>query len=256
VKIDQQFIRALDGYDLQSEAIIEMILELAGALKQEPYELTQAVSQPELEVPAHAEVVLEGYVEPGVREPEGPFGDFMQFYVPVMANHVFRLTAITYRTDPILHAIHAGSSEDVNLLAPSREALILQAGRRTGATVCGVRLLPTILGCAIAVEQRARGEGRAVAEAALNTYSWLKYCIVVDHDVDVNSMDDVWWAVQTRSNPKDAVHVLTGEGFPRDPSGTHVSKAVIDATIPPGHWEEFERKHAPNERSVRLADFL
>jgi UbiD family decarboxylase len=180
----------------------------------------------------------------------------MQFYVPVMANHVFRLTAITHRTDPILHAIHAGSSEDVNLLAPSREALILQAGRRTGATVCGVRLLPTILGCAIAVEQRARGEGRAVAEAALNTYSWLKYCIVVDHDVDVNSMDDVWWAVQTRSNPKDAVHVLTGEGFPRDPSGTHVSKAVIDATIPPGHWEEFERKHAPNERSVRLADFL
>jgi UbiD family decarboxylase len=119
-----------------------------------------------------------------------------------------------------------------------------------------VRLLPTILGCAIAVEQHTSGQARAVAEAALNAYAWLKYCIVVDHDVDVNSVDDVWWAVQTRSNPKDAVHVLTGEGFPRDPSGTHVSKAVIDATIPLGKWDEFERKRAPGSDRVRLADFL
>jgi UbiD family decarboxylase len=232
-------------------------LELAGALKGEAFELAQAVSQPELEVPAHAEIILEGSVEPGIREPEGPFGDFMQFYVPIMDNHVFRLTAITHRRNPILHAIHAGSSEDVNLLGPSREALILEAARQTGAHVCAVRLLPTILGGAIAIEQRKPGEAKAVAHAAFEAYSWLKYCVVVDHDVDVNSIEDVWWAVCTRSNPDDAVELLRpGGGFPRDQFGTHVSKVLIDATIPLGAWQEFERKRPPGGDSVRLTDFL
>jgi 2,5-furandicarboxylate decarboxylase 1 len=231
-------------------------LELAGALRGEPFPLAPAVSQPDLEVPALAEVVLEGYVEPGTREPEGPFGDFMQYYVPIMDNHVFRLTAITHRPDPILQAIHAGSIEDVNLLGLSREALVLSAVRATGAPVRAVRLLPTILGCAISIEQRYTGEAKAVAMAALGAYRWLKYCIVVDQDVDVNSLDDIWWAVTTRSNPADAITVIDRSGgFPRDPFGTHASKAVIDATIPLGEWAEFERKHAPGEGTVHLNDY-
>ncbi|HEY3061244.1 MAG TPA: UbiD family decarboxylase [Chloroflexota bacterium] len=232
-------------------------LELAGALRGEPFPLAPAVSQPDLEVPALAELVLEGYVEPGVREPEGPFGDFMQYYVPVMDNHVFRLTAITHRPDPILQAIHAGSGEDVNLLGLSREALVLSAVRAIGARVCAVRLLPTILGCAISIEQRYAGEAKSVAMAALGAYRWLKYCIVVDHDVDVNSVDDVWWAVTTRSNPADAVSVIhRSGGFPRDPFGTHASKAIVDATIPLGEWAEFERKRAPGQGALQLEDFL
>jgi 2,5-furandicarboxylate decarboxylase 1 len=232
-------------------------LELAGALRGEPLLLAPAVSQPGLEVPALAELVLEGYVEPGVREPEGPFGDFMQYYVPLMDNHVFRLTAITHRVNPILQAIHAGSLEDVNLLGISREAQVLTAVRATGAAVRAVRLLPTILGCAISIEQRYTGEAKAVGMAALGVYRWLKYCVVVDHDVNVNSVDDVWWAVTTRSNPSDAISVIARSGgFPRDPFGIHTSKAVIDATIPLGEWQEFERKHPPGDGKVRLEDFL
>jgi len=208
-------------------------------------------------VPALAELVLEGYVEAGVREPEGPFGDFMQYYVPLMDNHVFRLTAITHRVNPILQAIHAGSVEDVNLLGISREAQILTAARATGAAVRAVRLLPTILGCAISIEQRYTGEAKAVGMAALGVYRWLKYCVVVDHDVDVNSVEDVWWAVTTRSNPSDAISVIARSGgFPRDPFGIHTSKAVIDATIPLGEWQEFERKHPPGEGTIRLDNFL
>jgi 2,5-furandicarboxylate decarboxylase 1 len=232
-------------------------LELAGALRGEPVLLAPAVSQPGLQVPALAELVLEGYVEPGVREPEGPFGDFMQYYVPLMDNHIFQLTAITHRVNPILQAIHAGSMEDVNLLGISREAQVLSAVRATGAAVRAVRLLPTILGCAISIEQRYTGEAKAVGMAALGAYRWLKYCVVVDHDVDVNSVEDVWWAVNTRSNPSDAISVIARSGgFPRDPFGTHTSKAVIDATIPLGEWQEFERKHPPGEGAVHLDDFL
>src|ERR1051326_6308927 len=115
-------------------------LELAGALRGEPFPLVRGGSV-DLDVPAYAELVIEGYVEPGTREPEGPFGDFLQYYVPVMDNHVFRLTAITPRREPILQAIHAGSREDVNLLGISREAQLADAILATGARLCSVRLL-------------------------------------------------------------------------------------------------------------------
>src|ERR1051326_2472982 len=131
-------------------------LELAGALRGQALQLTHAVSV-DLEVPANAELVLEGYVEPGVREAEGPYGDFLQFYVPVMDTHVFRLTAIPHRRDPILQAIHAGSREDVNLLGVSREAQLADAILATGARLCSVRLLPTILGCAVAIGPQYQG---------------------------------------------------------------------------------------------------
>jgi UbiD family decarboxylase len=232
-------------------------LELAGSLHGASFLVAPALTDPSLEVPALAELVLEGYVEPGVREAEGPFGDFMQYYVPVMDNHVFRLTAITHRRDPILQAIHAGSLEDVNLLGISREAQVLSAVQAIGARVRAVRLLPTILGCAISIEQRYVGEAKAVGMAALGVYRWLKYAVVVDHDVDVNRVDDVWWAVHTRSNPADAISVIDrSSGFPRDPFGIHQSKVVIDATIPLGEWQEFERKRAPNQDRLRLEDYL
>jgi UbiD family decarboxylase len=231
-------------------------LGLAGALRGEPVPLAPGVSVA-VDVPACAELVLEGYVEPGVREAEGPFGDFLQYYVPVMDNHVFRLTAITHRREPILQAIHAGSREDLNLLGISREAQLLSACQATGARVHGVRLLPTILGCAIAIQQQYQGEARAVGMAALGVYRWLKYCVVVDHDVDPNDLEDVWWAVTTRSNPAAAISIVDRSGgFPRDPFGVHASKALIDATIPLGQWAEFGRKHPPGEGQVHLEDFV
>jgi UbiD family decarboxylase len=93
--------------------------------------------------------------------------------------------------------------------------------------------------------------------AALGIYRWLKYCIVVDHDVDPNDLEDVWWAVTTRSNPASAISVIGGSGgFPRDPFGVHASKAIIDATIPVGQWAEFERKQPPGAGEVTLEAFL
>src|SRR5918911_4258807 len=101
-----------------------------------------------------------------------------------MDTRVARLTATPHRRDPILQAIHAGSREDVNLLGISREAHVLAAVRATGARVRGVRLLPTILGCAIAIEQQYTGEAKAVGMAGLGRYRWLKYCVGGDHDLD------------------------------------------------------------------------
>lgn len=230
-------------------------LELAGGLRGEPFRLVPGVSVP-LDVPADAEIVVEGYVPGGVRAPEGPFGDFLQFYVPEMDNHRFRVTAITHRRDPILQTMVAGSREDVNLLGLSRETAVVEAVERTGADVADAWLGPTILGCTIAIRQRYAGEAKNVGLAALGAYGWLKYCVVVDEDVDVFDLDDVWWAVTTRSSPERAIRVLEGAPtFPRDAHGVHGSRAVIDATIPLGEWAAFERKRPPGGPRLDLDDW-
>jgi 2,5-furandicarboxylate decarboxylase 1 len=231
-------------------------LELAGGLHGEPVPMTRARSV-DLDVPAQAEIVIEGVVQAGVRELEGPFGDFLQFYVPQMPNHRLRITAITHRHDPIYQTMVAGSREDVTLLGVSRESQIVAAVERTGAVVADARLGPTILGCTIAIEQRYPGEGRNVGLAALGAYQWLKYCIVVDHDVDVFDLEDVWWAVAARSSPARAITTIEGApAFPRDEHGVHGSKAIIDATIPFGTWSDYERRRPPGGERLSLDDWL
>jgi UbiD family decarboxylase len=230
-------------------------LALAGGLRGEPVRLVRGVSV-DLEVPADAEVVLEGYVRAGVREPEGPFGDFLQFYVPELRNHRFVLTAITHRRGAIFQTMSAGSREDTNLLGLSREVEIADAVLRTGAELVDLRLGPTIMGCAIAIRQRYPGEAKNVGLAAVGAYGWLKTCVVVDADVDVHDADDVAWAVTARSAPDRAFTVLAGApAFPRDPHGVHASRVVVDATYPVGEDAAFERKRPPGGDRLDLAEW-
>ncbi|HEY4348536.1 MAG TPA: UbiD family decarboxylase [Gaiellaceae bacterium] len=230
--------------------------ELAGGLRGEPLRLARAVSC-DLEVPADAEIVIEGVILAGVREPEGPFGDFLQFYVPEMQNHRLRITAISHRSRPIYQTMVAGSREDVNILGLSREAEVVAAVEQTGAEVVDLRLGPTILGCTIAIRQRFDGEAKNVGLAALGAYQWLKYCVVVDHDVDVNDLEDVWWAVTARSSPERAIRVIAGApAFPRDAHDIHGSRAIIDATIPFGEWAHYERRIPPGGAQLDLADWI
>jgi 2,5-furandicarboxylate decarboxylase 1 len=163
---------------------------LSSALRREPLQLVKCETV-NIEVPAYAEIILEGRVPAGVREAEGPFGDFMQYYVPVMDDHVFEVSATTYRKDAIYQTIQASSLEDTPLLALSREARVYEAVSKV-ADIRAVCLVPTILGCTISIRKRFEGEPKNVAAAAFGAYSWLKYCVVVDHDVDVFDMNDVW----------------------------------------------------------------
>ena len=231
-------------------------LELAGGLRGEPLRLACCVSV-DLEVPADAEIVIEGFVPANVREPEGPFGDFLEFYVPEMRNHRLHVTAITHRSRPIYQTMVAGSREDVNLLGLSRETDIADAVERTGADLVSARVGPTILSCILAIRQRYPGEAKNVGLAALGAYQWLKYCIVVDHDVNVDDFDDVWWAVASRSSPARAIVVAVGApAFPRDAHGIHDSRAIVDATIPFDEWSDYERRIPPGGPPLNLDDWI
>ncbi len=211
----------------------------------------------DLEVPAHAEIVLEGVIRAGVRKAEGPFGDFLHYYVPVTDNHRFRLSAITHRRDPIMQTMYAGSREDVHLLGLSRGALIAEAVERAGAELCAIEVGPTILGCTLAIRSRYAGEAKAVAMAAFGAYRWLKYCVVVDPDVNVHDPADVWWALTTRTRLRDDVVVIPeAGGFARDEHGLYTARLIIDATIPHGDEASFIRRQPPGAGQVRWEDYL
>jgi UbiD family decarboxylase len=231
-------------------------LELAGALLGSPVPMVAGVTVP-FPVPAAAEFVIEGVVPAGVREPEGPFGEFMQYYVPEGPNHRFRVTAISHRRDAIFNTMNAASPEDVGLLGISREVAVLRAARATGARVTGVRLASkSIMVAFVAIEPRYDGEGKAVGLAALAAYRWLKYVVVVDSDVDIDDPDDVWWAAATRSEASRGVTAISDVGgFPRDSHGLHRSKLVLDATAPLNGRDSYRRKRPPGQGKLSLDDF-
>jgi len=215
--------------------------DLAGALRQTALDLVSCKTI-SLEVPASAEVILEGDIPPNVKGEEGPFGDFMGYYAPMTRSHLFRLKAITHRRNLIFQAITAGSIEDVHLLSLPREADIYSSLIEKGVQVEAVSLHTMLFNCFISIRKRFEDEGKMVISNAFESCPWLKYCAVVDHDVDITDPRDVWWAIGTRSCPeRGTVLIQDSPGFYRDPFRIHQSKLGIDATIPLGQWNEFER---------------
>ena len=222
-------------------------LELAGGLRGEPVELVRCLTV-DLEVPARAELVIEGYLVPGEVEPEGPFGDFMEYYVPVMDNPVLHITAITTRDNPVLQSIHAGSRDDVTLLAAPREASIYTMLKSMNIDVRGIslQLCNNYLTGAVSIRKQLEDEPRNAMLGAFAVFKFLKNFVVVDHDVNVDDPKEILWAVSTRLRAERGLLVLPNTvGFGRDNYGIHTAKLGIDATAPLDHWDEFERTGHP-----------
>lgn len=222
-------------------------LDLAGGLRGEGVPLVKCVSV-DLEVPANAELVLEGYLGVDELEPEGPFGDFMEFSIPQGLNHVFHVTALTMRKDPIMQAINAGSKDDVTLLATPREAQLHELFHRMNADVRGINLAicNNYLTGAVSIRKQIENEPANIIMAAFGSFRFLKNFIVVDEDVDVYSPKDLFWALSTRLRADRGLFVVpNAAGFGRDQHGIHTTKLGIDATAPLGCGEEFRRVTVP-----------
>ena len=218
-------------------------LEIAGALLGQPIELVRCKTV-DLEVPAYAEIVLEGQINPGEMEDEGPFGDFMEFYIEVMKNHVFHINCLTMRKDPMIQVIRAGSTDDVTLLGSPREAQIKKALKAINIDVRAINIMvcKNYLTCAIAIKKQIDFEPRNALMAAFGSFKFLKNCIIVDHDVNVFDPADIFWAMSSRLRTEQGVLIVPNAvGFGRDKYGIHTTKLGIDATAPLEAWKEFER---------------
>jgi 2,5-furandicarboxylate decarboxylase 1 len=240
---------------------------IAGGLQGSPVELVRCKTV-DLEVPADAELVLEGELLPiGWTADEGPFGEFSHITGEVKWNPIFRVRAITHRRDPIFYVLQMPWENDW-LAAPVIEAAGLQALRI--ASVQPVAIRAPVGGCCywtlIASIKKRPGEGKN-ALLALLSVAEVKLAIVTDEDIDIYNPDELDWAMTFRVQADHDVLIVPGaRGKHIDPSvRAHqlgkgglptTAKLGIDATIPEGvPRSHYERLRYFAKDAVRLEDY-
>src|SRR5437867_2063801 len=209
-------------------------LEMGAGVLGETLELVKCETI-DLEVPAQAEVVIEGVVPPGVREPEGPFGEFTGYSKGAEGPApVLEVTAITRRRDPIFRHMQATVFTDHQPLVsvPMEASLYRRLREIHGHTeVHDVYIPPWVTMFTVFVQMTPRwdGQARAVLLGALSSpYLHPKIAIAVDEDVDIYDPREVFWAMSTRVNPEKDVIVLPHERIhPLDVSAPNVDRQEV-----------------------------
>jgi UbiD family decarboxylase len=216
--------------------------EIIGGLFGEPYRLARC-GVDGLEVPAGAEIIIEGEILAGVHEPEGPFSEFTGYASYRSTQNVFVAHRIRMRRDAMFHSVTSGMSRDHILISCiTREGEILNALRRNLPNVRAVHVPHTTCGAFMAfisMKKIADGEPQMAIMATLGTELYTKYVIVVDDDVDIFDVNDVLWAVATRVRAdKDIIFIPGAKGAildpTSDPENFTLTKMGIDATRPAG----------------------
>jgi len=237
-------------------------MEIAGALLGHPIEMIKCRTN-RVRVPAHAEIVIEGRILPKVREPEGPFGEFPQYYGSRAEREVIQVDAITHRKNPIFHTIVGGGAEHLLLGAIPREATILDHLQRSFPSVRDVRLTrggTCRYHLAVKIEKTSDGEPKNIIMSAFGAHYDIKQVVVVDTDVNIDDENEIEWAVATRFQAdRDLVVVSGAQGSRLDPSSDKgmSAKMGLDATKPlVTEPMEFKRIHVKGVENVDLGAVL
>jgi 2,5-furandicarboxylate decarboxylase 1 len=250
---------------LASQAIAPMDVDeltIAGALHRRPLPVVKCLSS-EIRVPAEAEIVIEGRFLPKVREPEGPFGEFPQYYGERGDRHVMEVDVVTHRKDAIFHTVGGGGLEHLLLGAIPREATLLAHLKRTFPNVLDVHLSPGGImryHLYVQLKKRQEGEAKNIMMGAFAGSFDVKHVIVVDDDVDIHNPTEVEWAVATRFQAdRDLLIVPESQGSKLDPSTRSGvgAKMGMDATKPLSAAEMvFKRIRVPGEENVDVERLL
>lgn len=212
----------------------------------------------DLEVPTATEIVIEGRFLPHVRRPEAPFGEFLGFYVPQGHNHVFEVLGVSCRPNAYYHALLCGSPEDHRLLELAFATRVYQHLNATLPGIVDVSCVPNIMNMVVKIKQQYEGHARQVLLTAFGVnHDFGKSCMVVDEDVDINDLNDVYWAFLTRGRADTRAFTIPDvPGFYRDPHKDHWGRLAIDATMPFERQDEFQRKRIPGAESLNLAEYF
>ena len=212
----------------------------AGLLRGSKTEVAKSLTN-DLQVPASAEIVLEGFIYPGEFAAEGPYGDHTGYYNEVADFPVFTIERITQRQAPIYHSTYTGRPPDEPaILGVALNEVFVPILQKQFPEIVDFYLPPE--GCSyrmavISMKKQYAGHAKRVM---LGTWSFLrlfmytKFVIVVDDDVDVRNWQDVIWAMTTRMDPARDLTIL--ENTPIDyldfasPVSGLGSKVGFDAT--------------------------
>ena len=212
----------------------------AGLLRGSKTELVKCIGS-DLQVPAQAEIVLEGFIYPDDMAPEGPYGDHTGYYNEVDSFPVFTIERITQRKNPIYHSTYTGRPPDEPaILGVALNEVFVPILQKQFPEIVDFYLPPE--GCSyrmavVSMKKQYAGHAKRVMMGVwsfLRQFMYTKFVIVVDDDVNVRDWQDVIWAITTRMDPaRDTVLV---ENTPIDyldfasPVSGLGSKMGMDAT--------------------------
>lgn len=224
---------------------------IAGGMRGEPLEMVKCVTV-DVTVPATAEIIIEGVVEIGRLESDGPFGEYPGTYSEAKPAPVMRVTAITHRRGALYQNTLTGTPMTENhwMMQPSATALAYREALRVTPEIKSVHVTPggtTRHHVVVSMKKRHPSEARNVMLALLAGTLGAKQVTVVDDDIDPYDLQQVEWAVNTRVQPdRDIVIVPSLYSPTLDPSAPAPrtsAKIGIDATAPMG--EERRMYEAP-----------
>ncbi|WP_440875053.1 4-hydroxy-3-polyprenylbenzoate decarboxylase [Thalassotalea sp. PLHSN55] len=179
----------------------------AGLLRGSKTEVVKCISN-DLEVPASAEIVLEGYIDPEELAPEGPYGDHTGYYNEVDDFPVFTVTHITQRKDPIYHSTYTGRPPDEPaILGVALNEVFVPILQKQFPEIQDFYLPPE--GCSyrlavVTIKKQYAGHAKRVMMGVwsfLRQFMYTKFVIVCDDDVNARDWKDVIWAMTTRMDP-------------------------------------------------------
>lgn len=212
----------------------------AGLLRGDKTEVVKSISN-DLQVPASAEIVLEGYIAQDEMAPEGPYGDHTGYYNEVDDFPVFTVTHITHRKDPIYHSTYTGRPPDEPaILGVALNEVFVPILQKQFPEIVDFYLPPE--GCSyrmavVTMKKQYPGHAKRVMMGVwsfLRQFMYTKFVIVCDDDVNARDWNDVIWAITTRMDPaRDTVMI---ENTPIDyldfasPVSGLGSKMGMDAT--------------------------
>ncbi|MHB1239910.1 MAG: 4-hydroxy-3-polyprenylbenzoate decarboxylase [Gammaproteobacteria bacterium] len=179
----------------------------AGLLRGARTDLVKCLSH-DLQVPASAEFVLEGWIQPGDTAPEGPFGDHTGYYNEVETFPVFTIERITHRDQPIYHSTYTGRPPDEPaILGMALNEVFVPILQKQFPEITDFYLPPE--GCSyrlavVSIKKQYPGHAKRVMFGVwsfLRQFMYTKFVIVTDADVNVRDWKDVIWAMTTRMDP-------------------------------------------------------
>ena len=234
-------------------------LDIAGGLLGKPVDLVKCRTI-DIEVPAEAEIVIEGELLADASEDEGPYGEYTGYSTYRSTRNVFVVKAVTRREKPIyLDIIPGNSSEHLLLGRCAKEAHVFN---RLKEVVAGVKAINypksgTHFHAYISLQKGAEGQARHAIMLLFGLDSYLKLVIAVDEDIDIYNVEDILWALATRFQADTDLFVVPKVFCNRlDPSAVDgmSAKLGIDATLPPDF--EAERIALPAEALERARSAL
>jgi 4-hydroxy-3-polyprenylbenzoate decarboxylase len=195
--------------------------EFAGLLRGARSEVVPDVSGT-LSIPASAEIVLEGHIHPGETALEGPFGDHTGYYNAQDHFPVFTIERLSHRTNPVYHSSYMGRSpyDEPSVLAQALNEVFIPILQKQFPEIVDFYLPPE--GCSyriacVSIKKRYPGHARRIMFGVwsyLRQFTYTKFVIVTDDDINVRDWKDVIWAMTTRMDP--ARDTLVVENTPID----------------------------------------